>query len=277
MGLYKLPLIALLLVMLSVTVSAAPEKTMLHRLGWVTPEQDLGQLLQYPQLVQNIYNQQNHKLIWLQLEDQLLITGTIEILSLAQISPIFERRFRQLNRLRQQQDYFKFDLVATDTLLIILSYRPRLLENKDTWLFGQGIPQYWPQPTLDDQARLISAMRNNKLTPFLGALGLDNEPYQAYSLAIKHLQMAQQDGSDYSANSLVRVGDVLHDRALLLRKLALAGLVVSKVDTSKDWYSRDLELIVKQFQKQHGLSSDGVIGPNTIAWLNYPIERNNFV
>ncbi|MFA0698748.1 L,D-transpeptidase family protein, partial [Vibrio sp. 10N.222.49.C9] len=29
---------------------------------------------------------------------------------------------------------------------------------------------------------------------------------------------------------------------------------------------------VKRFQTQHGLNADGVIGPKTIEWLNYPIE-----
>ncbi|GAM63128.1 L,D-transpeptidase YcbB [Vibrio ishigakensis] len=247
---------------------------MFHTLGWVNPNVELDRFLEYPALVQQVYRAHHHQLIWLQIEDQLLIEDMLEMLSLAELSPQFEQRLDALSQLRIQHNYFQYDLIATDTLLMIMSYRARLLENQETWLFGEGIPDLWSNPPQMELDALELAIDNNRLSQFLMQFGGSEPNYRAYQTAINYLQQRQDEASvDYESDTLIRVGEELPNRELLHIKLELAGLDLSTVDTQKEWYSRDLEKLVKQFQEQHGLQPDGIIGPNTIEWLNYPIEE----
>lgn len=271
---FKRRLLSLLLASLCAMPLSASDKSMFHTLGWVNPNVELNGFLEYPALVQQVYRAHHHQLIWLQIEDQLLIEDMLEMLSLAELFPQFEQRLDALSQLRIQHNYFQYDLIATDTLLMIMSYRARLLENQETWLFGEGIPDLWSNPPQMELDALELAIDNNRLSQFLMQFGGSEPSYRAYQTAIDHLQQRQNEASvDYESDTLIRVGEELPNRELLHIKLELAGLDLSTVDTQKEWYSRDLEKLVKQFQEQHGLQPDGIIGPNTIEWLNYPIEE----
>lgn len=56
--------------------------------------------------------------------------------------------------------------------------------------------------------------------------------------------------------------------------MEIVGVDVSYLDLVTEEYDEQLELAIKEFQRIHGLKEDGVIGPNTIRWINFsPQER----
>ncbi|RKF18592.1 hypothetical protein DBZ36_09305 [Alginatibacterium sediminis] len=67
-------------------------------------------------------------------------------------------------------------------------------------------------------------------------------------------------------------------RIVLIREqLARLGFEASDVQMGS-YYDKELSLQVRQFQREHGLKEDGVIGPQTIRWLNRsPLYRARIV
>lgn len=70
-----------------------------------------------------------------------------------------------------------------------------------------------------------------------------------------------------TARQMYRSNDGAHQRSSLLQNAAIK-------ETSADpyLYSDDLEQAVKTFQRRHGIETDGVIGPKTLAAMNESVE-----
>ncbi|GAD79175.1 putative L,D-transpeptidase [Vibrio ezurae NBRC 102218] len=248
-------------------------QSMFHTLGWVNSSVPIEQAFRYPHLTEALYRSNRHQLIWLQSQDRQLFENLIENVVLADISPFFNQRFQHLQHLRITEQHYQYDLAATDLLLAFLSYRALLKENKYTWLYGDGLPDNWAEPPPDVVERLQLSVANGTLTPYLEGMGVALSVYQEYQYSIQMLKSKLRDDIAPYPEQLVRVGDTLPDRQVLFSRLAMAGLVVPDPILQQTWYGKELRGVVKRFQRQHGLKADGVIGPDTAKWLNYPIEE----
>ncbi len=60
--------------------------------------------------------------------------------------------------------------------------------------------------------------------------------------------------------------------AAIKARLKITGDYNGTVDANLT-YGPGLAEAVKRFQARHGLKSDGIVGPNTLRWLNEPVER----
>lgn len=60
---------------------------------------------------------------------------------------------------------------------------------------------------------------------------------------------------------------------VLRRRLAIEGDLPDGAELIGNTYDDVLEAAVKRFQERHGLSPDGVIGPDTLGQINEPAER----
>ncbi|MDG3088217.1 L,D-transpeptidase family protein [Vibrio hannami] len=101
--------------------------------------------------------------------------------------------------------------------------------------------------------------------------------FEFYLRAISQLKNYQQNSSqgNYIQHGIKKKGDKLSekDKVALIAKLSAVGLPVQSIDVGNNLFDAQLSLVVKTFQKQHGLKSDGVIGADTLYWLNLPVEE----
>ncbi|MFA0724775.1 peptidoglycan-binding protein, partial [Vibrio sp. 10N.222.49.E5] len=72
----------------------------------------------------------------------------------------------------------------------------------------------------------------------------------------------------YRQEGLKRLGDDLSDKVALVERIALVGVDTSMVAVDLPVFDRDLQKAIKSFQHMHGLTADGIIGPDTIKWIN---------
>ncbi|MBX7146475.1 MAG: L,D-transpeptidase family protein [Alphaproteobacteria bacterium] len=72
-------------------------------------------------------------------------------------------------------------------------------------------------------------------------------------------------------NKKINVGDHHPILPLIRQRLTQEQFPISDIDS--DLYDSELESIVKSFQKNHGLTDDGVIGKNTILEMNIPVQQ----
>lgn len=64
------------------------------------------------------------------------------------------------------------------------------------------------------------------------------------------------------------------ERIKVLRdRLAITGDLDAESTNTSNIYDEELENAVRNFQHRHGLAEDGIVGPNTLAELNVPVER----
>lgn len=68
--------------------------------------------------------------------------------------------------------------------------------------------------------------------------------------------------------TFLRPGDESPNVWLLKENLRLTGDLKPDSTNKKETYTSELTLAVRNFQKRHGLVSDGIVGPNTIRALN---------
>ncbi|MBT1445884.1 L,D-transpeptidase family protein [Shewanella sp. JM162201] len=113
-----------------------------------------------------------------------------------------------------------------------------------------------------------------ELAATLRALEPDGD-YPALMRQIRHLlQLAAADWPSLTLEQPLRPGDTFFEMQTLITMLqALAEassdpLSDGQAITETGYYDGALVEAVKAFQRRHGLSQDGVIGPKTLKWLN---------
>lgn len=72
---------------------------------------------------------------------------------------------------------------------------------------------------------------------------------------------------EIQAKRLYRLGDNAPEIRQIKARLKLLGDGVHR-QTNSTKYTSEMEMAVKRFQARHGLKVDGLIGPNTMKWLN---------
>lgn len=135
------------------------------------------------------------------------------------------------------------------------------------------IVQFWLQRKIPIRNKALI----NTQDPFIRAMAIEPqlEGYLELQNRIRHLQwLAEQDWwQRIELERLVRPQQDDVVVPLVLRRLWLLGDAKSAVSESTRMTSANVEAL-KRFQRRHGLKADGIIGPETLKWLNVtPRER----
>jgi murein L,D-transpeptidase YcbB/YkuD len=96
---------------------------------------------------------------------------------------------------------------------------------------------------------------------------------QFQGLLAQHREIAASGGwPTVPAGETLRAGDDDSRVAALRRRLVASGDLPPGADTASTHFNDPLATAVKSFQARHALGTDGVVGANTYAALNVPVE-----
>lgn len=245
-----------------------------NQIGWLPEDSPLYGLLQYPQALEDIYREHDNQMIWFDLQQSSKLEFQLEVIDYAGFSPLFSRQLSYLQFYRKSNRWHEYDVLATDTLLLYLSYAESAKAEGQYWFFEQNLTTSLPLPPNSAQLALKRALIHQQLIELIESYTPDSAGYQylvdTYLHVIKFLKI---DTPLYRQSGIKRVGDRLDNRDVLIQRLSIVD--VDLLDVKKDitWFDESLQTAVKQFQSLHGLKPDGVIGPDTIRWINLSVEK----
>ena len=165
----------------------------------------------------------------------------------------------------------QLDLVVTE---MVLRYAWHCTMGRtDPNILSGGVPSR-KQPTRDLAVALAESISSGRLDLFLGQLGPRHTAYRALQKSLPRYQRIKMAGG-WSA---IDDGPVLERGDCGVRVAQLRSRLAASNDTHYPFESMDhcfddrLAGAVAQFQHRHGLHADGVVGAQTLAALNVPVE-----
>ncbi|CAN5903978.1 L,D-transpeptidase family protein [soil metagenome] len=98
--------------------------------------------------------------------------------------------------------------------------------------------------------------------------------YQKLREALVQYRKLQEQGGwpKVEEGGIVRLNDTA-EVVLPVRKRLLPEVRVNEQDSASYVYDQNLEQAVRSFQQQHGLETDGILGPNTYKALNVTVDE----
>ncbi|MGQ4879005.1 L,D-transpeptidase family protein [Billgrantia sp. LNSP4103-1] len=179
----------------------------------------------------------------------------------------------------------EYDLFATRILLKALDHLQRGKVDPESLDTGWEVPVAPPDFSL---AAVSAAVDQQRFEALIGEVRPDFVPYQRLRSGLARYRNIEKLGGwpDLPAREgALRPGDVDDDVPLLRERLAVIGeleILVADNDIFPGGeleapdprrYDASLEAAVKRFQRRHLLEPDGVVGRQTLAALNVPVEQ----
>lgn len=223
----------------------------------------------YPQLVEYVYSRLNRATLWADVELNAQVNLQLDVVRLAGFSPVFEQRVELMQAAYQKQDVALYDKLTTDTFLLYMSYVAAAEDKGKEWYFISDLNEVMPRPSATEVDLLVSAFEAGKQAEYVKSLASPMLKQPGFENAYIDLVVKSQlDMPLYEQVGFLRKGDVLlpQQYALLVERLQAADV---EVLVREDYlFDESLDFSVREFQRLYGLNDDGIIGPNTIEWLN---------
>ncbi len=127
-----------------------------------------------------------------------------------------------------------------------------------------------------DLTKLLSyAIQNHRLEQVLAGLIPPHEGYRSLMRSLeKYRQLSALNGwPSIPAGPTIRPGDEDERVPLLRTRLSITDDFDTAETVVDPTFSQADEEAVKRFQYRHGLATDGIVGPQTLAALNVPVEQ----
>ncbi len=133
----------------------------------------------------------------------------------------------------------------------------------------------YPYPSsINTDSVLFLLMKENKIDTIEKYFQPRSEEYAVMLSEVKRLSGLKNSHSDYSVfqypGEVIRKGD--SNRFVVQLRLALSDRKLIANDSTNYMFDEQLEQAVKDFQAMHGLTTDGIPGSNTCAFLNWKID-----
>ncbi len=129
----------------------------------------------------------------------------------------------------------------------------------------------------DFAALLESGLKDNRITQTLDNLKPNHSIYKGLKVSLKELS-PQKDrelkSKKIPEGKLLKPGEKDERVAAIVNLLQEKGYQLPEMAKNDSLYSKELQAVVEEFQKERGLQTDGIIGNSTIKELNMsPAER----
>lgn len=128
----------------------------------------------------------------------------------------------------------------------------------------------------DPQAHLEDALSRKRIKASLAELTPRAAEYERLRDLLREYQEQQARGGWPPVPAMkLKPGQKSPQVAALAKRLAASGDYKGSVpaDGAVAVYAEDLQEAVKVFQRRHGLTDDGAVGPEVVAALNVPLDR----
>ncbi|MDR9825573.1 L,D-transpeptidase family protein [Vibrio sp. FNV 38] len=226
-----------------------------------------GVELFYPSIVAEFDNDQAP--LWINPDDRFSLEEQLNLVKLAGVSPVIESRTKLLSEFAMEQNWSAYDLLATDTLLLYVSYAEHVSEKGQEWFYESPMLEHSGEPTSEAILSLERAVEMNALSQYIEYYRAPHSAYDDIDVALNELSLNLSASVPLVIyEGLKRTGDLLSDRDVIIQRIGMASVDTTNVNPDLDWYDNSLEMAIIEFQRIHGLKQDGVIGPNTARWLN---------
>jgi murein L,D-transpeptidase YcbB/YkuD len=230
--------------------------------------------LKYPTLITAIYQQHPDKNFWVDpaLRDEF--EQQISLIVLADISDDLFYPYQALKKASEQSDWQHYELLASDLLLFYLSYHEKIPAKGNSWLFRGGIKNRLKAPSKESINAFFSADSAQMRLRYLQRLSpISAQQSLLYQNLLKLKNRSDQNVDAVKLTEFAKIGDLLEQKTVLLSRLEISGELSPQRKhefelENNQWYSQELEKIIRSFQTRHGLKPDGIIGKNTLYWLN---------
>ncbi|OQQ04121.1 murein L,D-transpeptidase [Vibrio splendidus] len=236
---------------------------------FIPAESELSFMLIYPELTQSIYQDTSLPILWDSPELVKAFEFQLSLLEQAQMAPLFERQLKQIRQYQSRRQWQELDILLTDTFIYYLSYVENAPLAGKEWYFSGKLHSKLPAPSPHILMRLKSSVTNDYLLEMVLSYAPPVGDFDQIKATYSVLETASElDIERYRQKGLKRLGDSLTDKATLVERIALVGVDTSMIAVDFPEFDRDLQTAIKSFQRMHGLTDDGIIGPDTIKWIN---------
>jgi murein L,D-transpeptidase YcbB/YkuD len=169
------------------------------------------------------------------------------------------------------EEWADLDLLLTDAFLL---YGSHLLAGR---VDPETVHADWIaySPATDLPALLQSALDGNTVADALKGLRPPHKGYVGLQNILKHYRNLSQYGGwpGIPPGPKLRKGDRSERIDLLRERLAITGDLDLSVAEDPSLFDETLETAILRFQRRHGLKVDGIVGRDTLAALNIPVEE----
>ncbi|MBT8134069.1 MAG: L,D-transpeptidase family protein [Gammaproteobacteria bacterium] len=174
---------------------------------------------------------------------------------------------QQLDPTLNESEAHLFDLLLSDGLLKLIRdisigrLDPNVVDPK--WSI--------PRASFNATAFLQHALSTNDFKASLSSLIPASQQYlQLKAAAVRYQNYVERGGwQNIPATPVLRSGDEHINISAIRDRLSFEDDSINQVRPSKrHYYDKELEQVVKQFQRRHSLIADGIIGPATIREMN---------
>jgi murein L,D-transpeptidase YcbB/YkuD len=169
--------------------------------------------------------------------------------------------------------YLRSDVMLTEK---ILRYAYHVYQGS---VMPEQIYQSWLAPkrptSRDIPVALAQSVRDDCLSAFIESLHPRSEAYKRLRNALLQYEIIRRSGGWFPIDKgpTLRIGDKGPRVAMLKYRLKLTADGFEDAPIENDRFDKNLASAVKHFQHRHGLEEDSLVGKETLAELNVPVEK----
>lgn len=246
--------------------------------GWITPKEPVTYFLEYPKQLQSLYSSNDYQRIWQNPHDRSALERQLTLIHAAGISPLFDRQLKYLRLYHARQDWFRYDLLATDALILYLQYAQYAPTKGQTWFFKRPLNIALPSLSKASVVELQRAVEHKAVSVLINQATPQSDAYKqlvdAYESLLNHQEAKV---AEFRPDSALVLGQPIAHKAILVQRLAIVNVDVSAVDRSSMVVSPPLKHAIRAFQVMHGLPADGKLDKTALHWLNMSIAQRQYL